>query len=146
MRHAMSLASIRNVQDVLQGEALTTTNVYQGSLHCQGDYELVVFEIPPHTSQRPHYHRHGLIDIFVVQGGEAVLHLSSIKDGVVDPSSRETHRLKAGHTYALSLGTLHAIETGDQRVVVINIAQPTHSAYVERDQDSATDIVFPDHR
>ena len=42
----MSLASIRNVQDVLQGKALTTTNVYQGSLHCQGDYELVVFEIP----------------------------------------------------------------------------------------------------
>lgn len=32
MRHAMSLASIRNVQDVLQGKALTTTNVYQGSL------------------------------------------------------------------------------------------------------------------
>jgi len=45
----MSLASIRNVQDVLQGKALTTTNVCQGSLHCQGDYELVVFEIPPHT-------------------------------------------------------------------------------------------------
>ena len=69
MRHAMSLASIRNVQDVLQGKAFTATNVYQGSLHCQGDYELVVFEIPPHTSQRPHYHRHGLIDILLFRKG-----------------------------------------------------------------------------
>ena len=69
MRHAMSLASIRNVQDVLQGKALTTTNVYQGLLHCQGDYELVVFEIPLHTSQRPHCHRHGLIDIFLFRKG-----------------------------------------------------------------------------
>ena len=142
----MSLASIRNVQDALQGKALTTTNVYQGSLHRQGDYELVVFEIPPHTSQRPHYHRHGVIDIFIVQEGVALLHLSTLKDGVVDPSSRETHRLKPGDTYALSLGTLHAIETGDQRVVVMNIAQPTHSAYVDHEKDSATDIVFSTHQ
>jgi len=72
-----------------------------------------------------------------------LLHLSTLKDGAVDTSSCETYRLKAGDTYALSLGTLHAIETGDQRVVVMNIAQPTHTAYVGQDNDSATDIVFP---
>ncbi|QNI86163.1 RmlC-like cupin domain containing protein [Synechococcus sp. PROS-7-1] len=112
-------------------------------MHRQGDYELVVFEIPAHTSQKPHYHRHGIIDIFIVQDGEGLLHLSKIRDGVPDPASCEVHPLKAGDTYALSVGTLHAIETKDQRIVVMNIAQPTHSAYVNASDDSAIDIVFP---
>lgn len=139
----MGLTVIRNFNDVLRDKALTTTNVLQGSLHQQGDYELVVFEIPAHTSQKPHYHRHGMIDIFMVQEGEGFLHLSKMRDGVPDPSSCEVHPLKAGDTYALSLETLHSIETKEQRIIVMNIAQPTHSAYVSRAGDSAVDIVFP---
>jgi len=45
----MGLTVIRNFNDVLRDKALTTTNVLQGALHRQGDYELVVFEIPAHT-------------------------------------------------------------------------------------------------
>lgn len=139
----MSLTSIRNVGDTLRDKALTTTNVLQSSLHRQGDYELVAFEIPPHTAQKPHYHRHGIIDIFIVQEGDGLLRLSKIKDGVADASSSEIHHLKAGDTYALTIGTLHSIETQDNSIVVINIAQPTHSAYVCNSADKATDIVFP---
>lgn len=139
----MGLTVIRNFNDVLRDKALTTTNVLQGALHRQGDYELVVFEIPAHTLQKPHYHRHGVIDIFMVQEGEGLLHLSKIRDGVPDRSSGEVHPLKAGDTYALSLETLHSIETKEQRIIVMNIAQPTHSAYVGRAGDSAVDILFP---
>lgn len=139
----MGLTRIRNLNDVLRNKALTTTNVLQGALHHQGDYELVVFEIPPHTSQKPHYHRHGVIDIFIVQQGDGRLHLSKIRDGIADSSSCEIHPLKAGDTYALSIGTLHAIETQENSIVVMNIAQPTHSSYVNGLKDSATDIVFP---
>ena len=139
----VALTEILNWQDVLKNKSLTTTNVLQGSLHRQGDYELVVFEILPLTSQKPHYHRHGMIDIFIVQEGEGLLHVSKILDGVPDPASCEVYSLKAGDTYALSVGTLHAIEAKDQRIVVMNIAQPTHSAYVNASDDSAIDIVFP---
>ena len=79
----------------------------------------------------------------MVQDGEGWLHLSKIRNGVPDPASSEVHPLKAGDTYALSVGTLHAIETKEQRIVVMNIAQPTHSAYVGRAGESAVDIVFP---
>ncbi|PTT97993.1 hypothetical protein DBR45_35505, partial [Pseudomonas sp. HMWF031] len=143
LSEAVGLTVIRNSNDILRSKALTTTNVLQGSLHRQGDYELVVFEIPAHTSQKPHYHRHGIIDIFMVQDGEGWLHLSKIRNGVPDPASCEVHPLKAGDTYALGVGTLHAIETKEQRIVVMNIAQPTHSAYVNASDDSAIDIVFP---
>ena len=140
---SVALTEILNWQDVLKNKSLTTNNVLQASLHCQGDYELVVFEIPPLTSQKPHYHRHGMIDIFIVQEGEGLLHVSKIQDGVPDSSPCEVLPLKAGDTYALSVGTLHAIEAKDQRIVVMNIAQPTHSAYVNASDDSAIDIVFP---
>ena len=91
----MGLTVIRNFNDVLRDKALTTTNVLQGALHRQGDYELVVFEIPAHTLQKPHYHRHGVIDIFMVQEGEGLLHLSKIQDGVPDRSSAEVHLREA---------------------------------------------------
>jgi mannose-6-phosphate isomerase-like protein (cupin superfamily) len=113
-------------------------------LQAQGDYQLAILEFPPHWTQRAHYHQYGIIDIFIVIEGEAILHVANHQGDAIIPESRERHVLRAGDTYALSTNVIHWFETQGESLKVMNIAQPQHSLLGENSKSKAFDMIFVD--